>query len=147
MADQAQKKSPLNKRMSWRSALSKIAKSLVRASVESDTAGESVLYGFPGVFCLRISFRDVAVRLIKEANNFRIMESSEKSEVLLSIDILDDAALFDLSSASATWQKVYAEGRVRFAGKMKYAATFLRVAAAGDRVCLDPKKREDLYGE
>ena len=69
------------------------------------------------------------------------------NKVLLVIEPLDDAALGDVCFGNATWQKIYAEGRLSFAGKIKYATLFLRVAAEGDKVCLKEKKYQDLYGE
>ena len=113
----------------------------------STAAGDDLLYGLPGVFVMRISYRDSYVRLIKEANALRIMKDSEKSDVLLSAEILDEAALGDLSFHTVTWQKAYAEGRVRFAGKAKYAAVIVRVAKAGDQAELSQKKYQNLYGE
>ena len=130
-----------------RIALKKVAKALVFASESSVAAGDDILYRLPGVFSLMISYEDSFVRLIKEGNAFRIMKLSEKSEVLLSVTIADAAALCDLAFRSATWQKVYAEGRATFAGKMSYATLLIRVAAEGDKAALSPEKYEALYGE
>ena len=135
------------KRMLSRRALSRLAKALVCASKGSVAAGDGILYGLPGVFSLRLDYRGEHVRLIKEANEFRMMEKSEKSEVLLSIEVMDAAALADLYFHNATWQKVYAEGRMTFAGKTKYATLVMRIMAEGDKACLAPKKIRELYGE
>lgn len=135
------------KRLFARSALMKIAKTLARASENSENAGDDVLYRLPGVFSLSLVYRDEVVRLIKEANAFRIMKPSEKSEVSLSAIVTDEAALADLKFKRATWQKLYAEGRVVFAGKIKYAALFMRVMAEGDKASLPAKKYQELYGE
>ena len=128
-------------------ALKRVAKALVVASESSVAAGDDILYRLPGVFSLMISYEGSSVRLIKEANAFRIMGPSEKSEVLLAVTIADSAALGDLMFRSATWQKVYAEGRATFAGKVKYATLLLRVAAEGDKATLSPEKYQALYGE
>lgn len=141
------KKSPPLKRWFRRNALQKISKALVLASEQSSAVGDDILYGLPGVFSFCISYKGECVRLIKEANSFRIMKPSEKSEVLLSIEPLDDAALGDLCLGGATWHKLYAEGRVSFAGKIKYATVFMRVAAEGDRFRMSEKNYQDLYGE
>ena len=125
----------------------KIAKTLARASENSENAGDDVLYRLPGVFSLSLVYRGEVVRLIKEANAFRIMKPSEKSEVSLSAIVTDEAALADLKFKRATWQKVYSEGRVVFAGKIKYAALFMRVMAEGDKASLPAKKYQELYGE
>ena len=135
------------KRLFRKIALNKIAKSLVRTTQASRTAGDEVLYRLPGVFSMRIEYKDSFVRLIKEANELRIMENSEKSEVLLSVTIADKAALGDLAFRSATWQKVYAEGRLTFGGKEKYASLLIRIAAEGDKLALDPGEYQNLYGE
>ena len=135
------------KRLFARSALMKIAKTLARASENSENAGDDVLYRLPGVFSLSLVYRGEVVRLIKEANAFRIMKPSEKSEVSLSAIVTDEAALADLKFKRATWQKVYSEGRVVFAGKIKYAALFMRVMAEGDKASLPAKKCQELYGE
>ncbi len=135
------------KRLFARSALMKIAKTLARASENSENAGDDVLYRLPGVFSLSLVYRGEVVRLIKEANAFRIMKPSEKSEVSLSAIVTDEAALADLKFKRATWQKVYSEGRVVFAGKIKYAALFMRVMAEGDKASLPAKKYQELYGE
>ena len=135
------------KRLFRRVALSRIAKALVRASKESTAAGDDILYRLPGVFSLRIAYKDAFVRLIKEGNEFRLMETSEKSEELLSVTLTDAAALADVAFHAATWQKIYAEGRMTFAGKIKYASLLMRIAALGYKACLSAKKNQDLYGE
>ena len=135
------------KRMLSHAALRKLAKALVRASEKSECAGDEILYGLPGVFSMDLTYQDQSVRLIKEANAFRIMKPSEKSEVSLSAIVTDEAALADLKFKRATWQKVYSEGRVVFAGKIKYAALFMRVMAEGDKASLPAKKYQELYGE
>jgi len=141
------RKRNLMARIYIRRALKKIANELVNAAERGVGAGDEVLYRLPGVFSMSISYHDLGIRLIKEANAFRIMEKSEKSEESLSIKILDLAALTDLREHKATWQKLYAEGRLVFAGKVEYAAAIIRVIAAGDKVCLRGKKYRNLYGE
>ena len=135
------------RRLWIRIALSRVAKALVRASKESVVAGDDILYHLPGVFSFSIQYGDSKLRLIKEANQFRIMENAEKSDILLSATIEDAAALGDLAARKATWHKVYAEGRVAFIGKMKYASLVMRVAAEGDKYELTEEARRDLYGE
>lgn len=135
------------KRLFVKSALGKIAKELARASEKIENAGDDVLYRLPGVFSMSLVCGGQVVRLIKEANAFRVMKSSEKSEVSLSAKVTDEAALADLCSKKATWQKVYSEGRIVFAGKMKYATLFMRVMAEGDKAFLSAKKYLELYGE
>ena len=130
-----------------RLALKRIAKALVLASEKSAVVGDDILYRLPGVFALSVTYQETSVRLIKEANAFRIMKDAEKSVILLSVTITDQAALEELSEKRATWQKVYAEGRITFAGKEKYAALFLRAAAEGDKAILSEKQYRELYGE
>lgn len=142
----AQSTNPL-KRLLRRIALSRLAKALVRASKESKGAGDDILYRLPGVFSMRIAYKDVFVRLIKEGNEFRILGSSEKSEELLSVVLSDGVALAELTFHASTWQKIYAEGRVAFAGKVKFAAVFVRIAAHRDKDCLSSESYRDLYGE
>lgn len=126
-------------------ALVSVGKSLVKASA-CEKAGDRILYHLPGVFSFSIRFGEACVRLIKEANAFRIMENSEKSDVLLCLDIKDRAALSDLSSKRATLQSLLAEGRLGFVGKTKYAALIIGVAAEGDKT-LPTKTYQELYGE
>ena len=135
------------KRMLSHAALRKLAKALVRASEKSESAGDEILYGLPGVFSMDLAYQDQSVRLIKEANALRVMEKSEKSEVFLSVRVTDKAALSDLYFHNATWQKVYAEGRLIFAGKVKYASLLMRIIAACEKDCLPPQKIHELYGE
>ena len=123
------------------------AKALVRASEKSVGAGDEILYGLPGVFSMQLVYQDQSVRLIKEANALRVMEKSEKSDVLLCVRVTDKAALADLYFHNATWQKVYAEGRLVFAGKVKYASLLMRIIAACEKDCLPPQKIHELYGE
>ena len=113
-------------------ALLKVGKTLCVASA-CDAAGDRILYGLPGVFSFAIRFGDASVRLIKEANMFRIMEKSEISDILLCIDIGDAAALSDLKRGKATLQELLAEGRMEFVGKTKYATLVIGVAAEGAR--------------
>ena len=134
-------------RLMIRLALSRVAKALVRASKESLVAGDDILYRLPGVFSFSIGYKGSEVRLIKEADEFRILNNAEKSEVLLSATFEDAAALGDIAARVATWHKVYAEGRITFAGKMRYASLLLRVAAEGDKVDLTEEEYQDLYGE
>lgn len=135
------------RRLWIRIALSRIAKALVRAAKESSVAGDDILYRLPGVFSFSIGYKGCIVRIIKEANEFRIMENAEKSVILLSATFEDAAALADLAARDATWHKVYAEGRITFAGKMKYASLLMRVAAEGDKFELNEDKYRYLYGE
>jgi len=135
------------KRMLSHKALRRLAKALVRASEKSVGAGDEILYGLPGVFSMQLVYQDQSVRLIKEANALRVMEKSEKSDVLLCVRVTDKAALADLYFHNATWQKVYAEGRLVFAGKVKYASLLMRIIAACEKDCLPPQKIHELYGE
>jgi len=135
------------KRFLRRAALSRVAKSLVNASIVGEGAGDDILYRLPGVFTMSISYHGQTFRLIKEANEFRIMKPSEKSDVLLEITLTDGVALAELYLHISTWQKIYAEGRMTFAGKTKYLTLVMRVAAARDKGCLPPNKYEQLYGE
>ena len=146
MAIKVRKRNPMAK-IYIRRALNSIAKDVVNASERGVGAGDDVLYRLPGVFSMSIHYHDRSVRLIKEANVLRIMEKFEKSEELLLVSVLDLAALTDLKEHKATWQKLYAEGRLVFAGKVEYAAAIIRVVAAGDKACLPRKKYRNLYGE
>ena len=141
------KRGEIMSRFLSRIALTRIAKAIVFASEKGAGAGDAILYQLPGVFSMRITYRGESVRLIKEANTFRIMEKSEKSEESLSIIFADRAALADLACRHSTLQKVYSEGRVTFGGKIKYATLIMRVTSYGDKVRLSDKKYRELYGE
>ena len=128
-----------NKKPFFKSALTalvlgRIANALVVATKKSQSAGDELLYRLPGVFSMTISYGGRRVRLIKEANTFRIMEKSEKSDILLAVEFADGAALCDVFQAKATWAKILSEGRLRLSGNVNYAAVFLRVAAESDRL-------------
>ena len=140
-------KRSLLKRMLAAHALGKYAKELVKASERSETAGDEILFHLPGVFCFSLCYRGESVRLIKEANAFRVMKKSEKSEPLLCVKIEDAAVLCDIYSHRATLQKASAEGRVTFGGKIKYATLVMRVSAEGDKATLNKKQYQELYGE
>lgn len=141
-----EKKKNLIEKLIARSALSRRAAFLVQATKKSEAAAKEILYGLPGVFAMRLVSCGKEVRLIKEASELRIMKDSEKSDILLTIYFDDIPALCELSAGETTMQKAFAEGRIHFGGSLKYFATILRAASAGDSLYGEEKYAE-LYGK
>ena len=140
-------KAGLIKKFFVRHALKKRAKFLVRATERSEVAAKEVLYSLPGVFSMKLVAGGAEVRLIKEADQLRLMNSSEKSDVLLIIGFEDLAILGDLAAGDVTLQKAFAEGRATFSGKTKYFASVMRVNAEGDKALLGAGAYAELYGK
>jgi len=130
-----------------RFALFRLASALCHGTVVDKEAGREVLYGLPGVFSMTITAGGQKVRLLKEADTFRRMKSSEISDNLLTICFNDVTALGDVVSHECTMHKALAEGRLSFTGKTSYLAVLLRASAAGDKTLLTPEEYEELYRE
>ena len=139
-------RSPLDKAL-CKLELEEFARRVIRGTEQSEGAKLELLFSLPGIFAMELLYCGASVRLIKEGDVFRVMEKSEKSDVLLCVRVTDKAALADLYFHNATWQKVYAEGRLVFAGKVKYASLLMRIIAACEKDCLPPQKIHELYGE
>jgi len=135
------------KRLIARGALSRRANFLVQASKHSAGAAKEILYGLPGVFAMSLVSEGKEVRLIKEADQLRLMKSSEKSAILLTIYFDDITALCELATGDVTMQKAFAEGRIRFSGSMKYFAAITRAASEGDKALFGEEKYAELYGK
>lgn len=133
------------KRLIQSLAVKKLAKNLVLATKKSTAAAKDVLYTLPGVFSMKIVYGDKEVRLIKEADELRIMESSEISDILLTIEPADAGILADLYTHQTTLQHALAENRVHLFGKTKYAATIVRVSAEADKLTCSKKTLQNLY--
>ena len=130
-----------------RHALRRCACFLVRATERCEAAAKEVLYDLPGVFAMSLVAAGEEVRLIKEADCFRIMKKAERSDVLLSIRFEDLAILGDLTARECTMQKALAERRLTCFGKIGYLATVMRVSAEGDKALLGEGAYEELYGK
>jgi len=123
------------------------AKHLVQATKKSETAKKEILYRLPGVFSMRLRAGKEEVRLIKEADELRIMKKTEKSVILLSINFEDNAELGDVMFHETTMPRALSEGRVHFDGAPKYMGVILRVDHEGDKCVLSNDKYAELYGE
>lgn len=132
------------KRLLSKIALKKLASNLVLASQKSKEAAKDVLYTLPGVFSMTLVYGTYQIRLIKEADEFRIMDSSEVSENLLTLEPIDAGILADLYTHRTTLQHALAENRVRLVGKTKYAATIVRVSAQADKLVCSKKQLQKL---
>ena len=133
------------KRLMSKIALKKLATNLVLATQKSKEAGKDVLYSLPGVFSMKLVYGEYEVRLIKEADELRLMDSSEISDILLTIEPVDAGILADLYTHNTTLQHALAENRVRILGKSKYAATILRVSTQADALVCSKKTLQKLY--
>ena len=123
------------------------AKHLVRASKESAEAKREILYDLPGVFSMILRAGRAEIRLIKEADELRIMNRSEKSNPRLIITFNDYAALGDLVGRETTLPKLLSEKRVTYLGAPKYCNVILRVDHEGDKLNLSDEKFAEFYGE
>lgn len=119
----------------------------VRAGKKSKIAAKEILYGLPGVFAMSLSAEGKEIRLIKEADEFRIMENSESSDILLKIRFHDLTVLRDIASQETTLQKAFAERRISFSGQTKYFTAIARVSAEGDKYDCSETEYFDLYGK
>lgn len=113
--------------------LKKRARLLVCATKKSGEAANMLLYELPGVFCVTLRFGSDKVRLLKEADQFRIMKKSEKSENSLSVIFKDRAVLAEVCLQKVPLQKAFSEDRVIAKGKIKYFAVFARINAEADK--------------
>ena len=127
--------------------LKKVAKALVRGASKSKAASAEILYSLPGVFSMSIVYGLQKVRLIKEADELRIMDTSEKAKNLLTLELRDERILSELSSHEVTWQKAISEHRISFVGKTRFLTCLMRVAAEADRVVCSESKYDALYGK
>ena len=119
---------------------------MVRATKTNKEAAHALLYELPGVFCVVLRIGRISVRLLKEADQFRIMKKQERSEVSLTIHFEDRAALGEVCFGKVPLQKSFAEGRVRVTGYFSYFAVVARVNAEADRLALSEKAYADQYG-
>ena len=128
-------------------ALRSRAKYLVRASKESREAAKDILRTLPGVFSMTLTAGTHSIRLIKEADQFRIMKKSEKSDIILDIEFRDLCALLEAAAKQVTMQKLLAENRLTFRGRTQYFAALMRVYSDGDRVLCSESQYLELYGK
>jgi len=122
-------------------ALRRVAKNLVRTTRTCTAAAKEVLYGLPGIFCMALCVRNHTVRLIKEADLFRIADEEEKATPLLTITFKDVAILKAVADRRTPISASVAEGRVSFRGQTRFFATLMRVSGEGDK--RHPTERED----
>ena len=134
------------RRFAGKCALRRMAKLFVRATQRSDAAKKAVLYGLPGVFSASITFEGNSMRLIKEADEFRIMKKSEKSEILLYIDFRDTESIAEVAARETNLNRVFAAGRMTFRGKTRYLAAMMRAFVEGDKATLSEEDYAELYG-
>ena len=128
-----------------RQALKRLTKRYCFAVSLSRDASQEILRGLPGVFSMTLQTKDAKLRLIKEADTFRIMKASERSDNLLTIQFEDATILGEIISGECTMQKALSERRMTFAGKTKYLAVFLRAGAQGDKEAISSEDYPDLY--
>ena len=126
--------------------LKKKAEALVFATQHSDAAKAEVLYGLPGVFSMSLHAGEKSLRLIKEGECFRILKSSEISDVLLSIRLEDRGAEEDITAGKASLARLFSEGRVTYRGSGKSFNCIMRIDCISDELRLSERKRKDLYG-
>lgn len=121
------------------------AKRVVRATEKCEKAKLDLLYSLPGVFSLELACGGASIRLIKEADTFRIMEKSERSVILLRVIFSDRGSERALLYKKASLCRLLAEGRILYFGKSKYMSVLTRVSEEGDRAFLSENKRNELY--
>ncbi|HCJ01722.1 MAG TPA: hypothetical protein DHV31_02400 [Clostridiales bacterium] len=114
--------------------LRKRARLLVRATKQSKAAGDALLCELPGVFCAELCFGKASVRLIKEADRFRIQKKSEKSANILKIIFKDRAAMAEVCLNKVPLQKTFCEGRIAEIGPFNRFAVFARINAEADKL-------------
>lgn len=105
------------------------ARAFVRATKKSKKAAKDLLYGVPGVFSLRLAAGRQSVRLIKEADEFRIMKKSEKCAKMLTISFADRAVLGEISSGEISLHRAFAEQRISVSGLTAEFAVMARIHA------------------
>ena len=146
-ANSEKKRENFTKRLIGRLALSRRAKLFVRATKKSDAAAKEVLYHLPGCFAMSLVHQGNEIRLIKEADQFRIMKNSEESDILLTIFFKDTVALCELGAGEVTMQKAFSEGRISFKGPLKCFSTIVRVSEKSDLALFGEDKHTELYGK
>ena len=129
-----------------RHALKRLVSHYLRGVQMSREAAQELLHGLPGVFSMTLSAGEASLRLIKEADTFRIMENAERCENLLTINFEDLTVLGEIVSRECTMQKALSERRLTFTGKTHYLTVFLRAGAAGDKAALPNEEYVELYG-
>ena len=122
------------------------AKAIVKATERSAEAKDEVLYRLPGIFAMQLREGEYVVRLIKEGETLRIMEPSEKSEVLLSVEFSDVAAERGSLVGKVSLARLLAEGRITYRGRGRYFNVFQRIAFIADKMTLSDKKFRAMYG-
>ena len=127
--------------------LRRLAGALCQATQRSEKASDEILYALPGVFSMEITAPGARIILIKEAGRLRILDRSEKSEVLLTLCIHDLASVGDVVGRECTLQKALAEGRMSFGGKTGHLNAIMRASAFGDGEILSAEEYRYLYGK
>jgi len=140
------KKMPVGNGIYARMAMERVASRLIKATEQSEEAKKEVLYSLPGIFAVEIRSGANSVRLIKEGDVFREMESSEKSDILLVVIFQDQGAETAYLSGAASLARLYAEGRLSSRGRGKYRNAFMRIARVADETVLSKKKLRAMYG-
>ena len=129
-----------------RMGLLRKAKAIVKATERSAEAKAEVLYSLPGIFAMEIREGKHSVRLIKEGDSLRIMESSEKSDILLVVEFADVAAERGSMLGKVPTARLLAEGRIVYRGRGKYFNCFQRISYIADKMLLSGKKFQAMYG-
>ena len=127
--------------------LKKKAAAIVKATERDERAKKEVLQALPGVFSMILEAGESSVHLIKEGNALRIMEKSEKSDVLLSIAFEDVGGEREIFSGKTTLSKLFSEGRLSYKGRTSFFAALMRIDAVSDDILLSEKKKTELYGK
>lgn len=127
-------------------ALRRKAKMIVKATERSAEAKNEVLYSLPGIFAMELCEGKYTVRLIKEGEALRIMESAEKSDILLTVVFSDIDAERGSLVGKVSLARLFAEGRVTYRGRGKYFNAFQRISYIADKTLLSRKKFEAMYG-
>jgi len=122
------------------------AKDLVKATERSAEAKAEVLYSLPGIFAMELREGQYVVRLIKEGDTLRIMDPSERSDILLTVEFSDIAAERGSLVGKVSMPRLLAEGRITYRGRGKYFTCFQRIAYIADKTLLSRKKFQEMYG-
>ncbi len=140
-------KKTFKKKIKIRKALHRAANLFLIATKNTPEARRAILHELPGVYSMELFCEGESIRLIKEADEFRIMENSEKSELLTRICFLDKGVLMDFENGEISLGKAIAEGRLSFVGSVKYVAVLARVLHTKDKNTLREDVYSDLYEE
>lgn len=125
--------------------LLKFARRVIGYTQKSEGSKLELLFSLPGIYAMSLCYRGATVRLIKEGDVFRVMERSEKSEVLLSIRIETPTALRSLGEGKRSINECIAERSVTYKGSTEYFCVFTRVCNEGDKVSLSDARYKELY--